>query len=201
MPEWGGGPDRVLPATVNTDYIDFLLTLEDEDFGHECGREIAERLKDGGAVRRMAGCEVALSEREGSAIVVLWLPYWADEKMHDPGEHVAISQIERWHTAELALAALACAWPGSAVELGFRDREGTGHACAWWEWAFPGAPGVRAGVVAGGWDARVRRRRRLRASPVVRAHRRAGEHHRARAADRRGLSIMEAWGKAKLRAC
>jgi hypothetical protein len=153
-PPWDGGPDRVLPKAVTTDYLDFLLMLEDEDFGHYCGKEIADRLKNGGIVWRLGGGEAAVSKEDGGAIVILWLPYWLDEKMHEPGEHVPISLIENWRTVELAFSALANEWPVRRVAFGFVGSDGDHYSWPWNEWPYMEAPeylvGLWAGAGAGG---------------------------------------------------
>jgi hypothetical protein len=89
-----------------------------------------------------------LPEWDGGVLVGLWVPYRLDQKMHEPGDRVAISAVERWHSAELALAALAGAWPARSVGFGLEANDGVNHFWPWNEWPFRVAPEF----VVGWWD-------------------------------------------------
>jgi hypothetical protein len=120
MQPWDGGPDRVLPAGVITDHLDFLEALVDAELPGVAGDDIADALKNG-LVVGLAGGEVA-SDTD-SAMVVLWLPFFADQRMYvgadEHVEHKEITPLERWRDTETAIGALSPGMPTRPIELGF----------------------------------------------------------------------------------
>jgi hypothetical protein len=133
-PPWDGGPDRQLPPGAYTDHIDLLEDLRDLDgFPEEANLEVFELLK-GYRITRIRTAEFAVSD-EGHGLIILWLPYYEDQRMFEPGDHTPISVLERWRDTEIAFGVLASACPGRPVQFAFlHDEEGI--APAWNEWPY-----------------------------------------------------------------
>jgi hypothetical protein len=88
-PPWDGGPDRQLPPGAYTDHIDLLEDLRDLDgFPEEANLEVFELLK-GYRITRIRTAEFAVSD-DGHGLIILWLPYYEDHRMFEPGNHIAI---------------------------------------------------------------------------------------------------------------
>jgi hypothetical protein len=123
---WDGGPDRVLPEGVIVDYLDFLEALLDAGPPDGVGEDIVDVLKNG-ALMRLAAGEVSCEQGTDRAIVVLWLPYYEDQRMFVlEGErvaHEAIPEVGRWRDAETALGALSVGYPSQLVQFGFLAGE------------------------------------------------------------------------------
>ena len=121
-PLWDGGRDRVLPLGAITDGLDFLEALVDAGLPETAGSDIAEALKKGSILSIAAG-EVAWDSEGDRGMVILWLPFFKDQKIwkgaDEQVEHKEISDIDRWGTTEQAIGALSLGFPSAPVELGF----------------------------------------------------------------------------------
>jgi hypothetical protein len=119
---WDGGPNRVLPGGAMTDYLDFLIALEEEALPETAGADIAEGLKKG-SIRNFAAGEVACESGSSRALVVLWLPFFHDQRMFvadgEHLEHVERAPLTRWGDTESAISVLSLGFPSRPVELGF----------------------------------------------------------------------------------
>jgi hypothetical protein len=75
----------------------------------------------------LAAGEVSCEQGTDRAIVVLWLPYYEDQRMFVlEGErvaHEAIPEAGRWRDAETALGALSVGFPSQLVQFGFLAGE------------------------------------------------------------------------------
>ena len=121
-PPWDGGPGRELPEEASIDPVEFLQELLNSDLRPTASEDIVDALKKG-AITSIAGGEVICDSEDGSALVVLWLPFFKDHKMWradgEQVEHKEISEIDRWGGTEQSIAALSLGFPSRPVELGF----------------------------------------------------------------------------------
>lgn len=119
---WDGGPDRVLPAGVITDHLDFLEALVDEQLPGSAGDYIADALKNG-AIMGLAAGEIASDTDSERGMVVLWLPFFEDQQMYvaegETVQHKEIPLLQRWRDTETAIGVLSLGLPTRPIELGF----------------------------------------------------------------------------------
>ena len=111
---WDGGPDRVLPAGAITDHLDFLEALVDEELPGSAGDYIADALKNG-AIMGLAAGEIAHDTDSERGMVVLWLPFFEDQRMYvtegETVQHKEIPPLQRWRDTETAIGALSLGLP------------------------------------------------------------------------------------------
>jgi hypothetical protein len=135
---WDGGPNRMLPAGVTTNHLDFLEALIDEGLPELAGEDIADALKKG-AITRIAAGETHRDPDSDRAMVVLWLPFFEDQRMYvmanEHVEHKEISLIDRWGATEAAIGALSAGLPSRPVELGFIVNEQV-TVLPWFEYCY-----------------------------------------------------------------
>jgi hypothetical protein len=135
-PPWDGGPDRTLPAGAITDHVYFLERLEQIGLAGVAGEDIAEALKTSSALMSLAAGEVAWEEENRRGLVVLWLPFFEDQRMHvlagETVEHKEIDPFLRWRDTEAAIAVLSMGLPTRPVEFGFL-ADGQATVFPWYE--------------------------------------------------------------------
>jgi hypothetical protein len=117
-PAWDGQPLAELPAKAFTDPFEFLIELgKRDDFPEEVNEELVELFK-GRTFLSVRAAKLSVHP-DGRAIIDLWLPFFHDERMLEPGDHTPLSTFERWRDAEAAMAPLAQASPMGGVQFGF----------------------------------------------------------------------------------
>ncbi len=119
---WDGGRDRVFPAEAITNHLDFIEALMDADLPALAGEDIADALKNG-AIMGVAAGEVACDSDSDRGMVILWLPFFEDQRMYvgadEHVEHKELSLLSRWGDTESAISVLSLGLPSRPVELGF----------------------------------------------------------------------------------
>jgi hypothetical protein len=117
-PAWDGQPLAELPRRAFTDPGEFLMELEKRnDFPEGVNKDLVA-LFTNGVFLSVRAAEV-LVHPESWARLTLWLPYFHDERMFEPGDHAPLSTAERWCDAEIAMSVPAQATPTGPVRLGF----------------------------------------------------------------------------------
>lgn len=120
LPPWDGGRDRELPDWAITNELDLIEAFADSDLPGLAGKTIARALGDG-AVTALAAGEVADEMGRDQAMVLLWLPFFEDQRMYVKEdrrlEHEEIPRLSRWRDTELAIGVLSLGFPSRAVEL------------------------------------------------------------------------------------
>lgn len=132
-PPWDGQHLAEVPENALTDPFEFLIRLgKRKDFPEGINRRLVE-LFTASAFKSSRACELSVHP-EGFAIVSIWLPFFADERMYQAGDHTALSEQRRWWDTETAIAVLARAGPKGPVLCGFRPLPGEPRATPWYHY-------------------------------------------------------------------
>lgn len=135
LPQWDGGPDRMLPAAAITDHLDFLDALVGAGLPEAAGDDIAQA-SENDALTWLAAGEVAGESRSDRGRVTLSLPFFEDQRIYVEAEqhveHEQLPPLERWRDTESAIGVLSLGHPSRPIELGIIVG-GQVIALAWFE--------------------------------------------------------------------
>ena len=132
-PAWDGQPLAELPRRAFTDPGEFLSALGKQNDFPEAVNEDFVALFTEGVFLSLRAAEVKVHP-DGLGLVTLWLPFFHDERMFEPGGHTPLSTAERWCDAESAMSVAAQATPTGPVRLGFSLSMGEPVSMPWYEY-------------------------------------------------------------------